>query len=227
MSNTLALLVFLAALSGTESVYVRRHIQCSFEGTLRPFAFTQGRNTPLFCECKPGFEGRYCETRVCVHGEVRVLEFDEHTRPGNYGMITSTACICDAGFTGPTCEEKLKKTRKPVPWSAVFGLLEPIVFVLIFLIPCSLAFHMARDFVQPAFWRSTRTRSEADQYSPIYYDAPPIIKEVYKCAGNCGDSAPPAYGNITSNPMDTVSSPVLNADLRQPIYTEKKVFNHV
>ncbi|GMR49173.1 hypothetical protein PMAYCL1PPCAC_19368, partial [Pristionchus mayeri] len=225
-ASLVATTVLLALLPGAESYAFRndeaiiKPRECSREGTLRTFRFSDARNTPLFCECLPGFDGRYCEQRICRHGAVRIVDFEEIDSPGNSTpeIIATTACVCDPGFRGPSCEERME--RKPAPWTTVVAFLEPIFFFIVLMIPCCCAFQMIREFVVPLFNR-------AERYSMIHYDPeqglPP--KTEPHCTGRCCEvSAPPAYSHIYSNPMPTVTPAV---DLRQPIYSTAKIFPHV
>ncbi|GMS96800.1 hypothetical protein PENTCL1PPCAC_18975, partial [Pristionchus entomophagus] len=232
MRNTLPLAIFVVLLAGVESALRRNEesiikLECSREGTLRTFRFSDTKVTPLFCECLPGFDGRYCEKRICKNGSVRIVdiaEIDSAERIGT-NVYSTTICKCDVGFRGPTCEEKMERKQQiqHQPFS-VIEFLEPFVFFIAFMVPCCFALNMAREFVAPLFHR--------DRYSLMFDDVERSMKPEPRCANCCcDDSAPPAYGNIYRNPqlpfvlkMPTVSP---MSDLRQPIYTQRKIYAHV
>ncbi|KAF8373832.1 hypothetical protein PRIPAC_80261 [Pristionchus pacificus] len=249
------------------ALFVRQR-ECAREGTLRVFRFSEA--SPIFCECVPGFEGRYCEKRICKNGKVRIIaQSDDLPYPPDYrihssveeldnpdswypDLLTTTDCYCNPGFDGPTCEERIDRTA--VTWIKVLAILEPIVFFIIFLIPCCCALHMAKEFCKPLL--------QHDRYSMMFYD----VTQAYRprpenlctggktCPYEYKKTAPPPYvyspltttlvdglkpstAHIVSRPtvpkctvlQPTVSQPTVSpiSELRQPVYTQAKCFPHV
>lgn len=52
-----------------------------------------GSAIPIYCDCKPGWEGKFCDEPRCIHGDF------------TYAEGATQACVCRPGFTGARCQE--------------------------------------------------------------------------------------------------------------------------